>query len=117
MDLDPDAYVAPLFDHQKSVEGRLVSLTSFDYGWESWSFSIQQFWYDVTDGTVYTAFDSGCSCPSPFEFTQVRDLEKIESMQDFYDLRPEEGFPEPFLEDGYQAARKTVEDHMRRWRK
>lgn len=47
-----------------------------DYG-----FDILAFWVDK-DGVVYSASDSGCSCPSPFEdYTSMHMLERVGSVE------------------------------------
>src|SRR6266850_1700635 len=41
---------------------------------------------DTTDGKLYAAQDSGCSCPSPFEsHTFPTDFTEIKSKQEFRD--------------------------------
>jgi hypothetical protein len=119
--LSPDMYLRDNYWGAKrsSVpEGRLVFLTDFEWSEPDYSFDTQQFWTDTETGLVYTAHDSGCSCPSPFEDFQVSDLEPVPNMQAFYDMRPEEGFkgwrdePLPYLEDRYEAARKALQAHF-----
>lgn len=67
------------------------------------------------DGTVYYASDSGCSCPSPFEWaTSLDELEKLttETWDDFHELV--EGFPcndadrADFLRNVYMALREAA---------
>ena len=41
---------------------------------------------DTTDGKIYAAHDSGCSCPSPFEsHTFPTDFTEIRTVQEFID--------------------------------
>src|SRR5260221_9559959 len=48
---------------------------------ESYRFNIRMIWRHE-DGTLYTARDSGCSCPSPFEdYTELEGLERIATRQ------------------------------------
>lgn len=43
---------------------------------ESYSFDLIAVWW-AEDGSIYYAQDSGCSCPSPFEYTTTDDLIKV----------------------------------------
>ena len=55
----------------------LTVVDEYDHG-ESYEFDIRVIWKHE-DGTYYTAADSGCSCPTPFEgFTSLASLTIIE---------------------------------------
>lgn len=44
----------------------------------SYEFDIRVVWLHKKSGELYTARDSGCSCPSPFEnYTSLADLERM----------------------------------------
>ncbi len=45
----------------------LAIIGSIDDPNASWDFHIVAFWRDLETGTVFAQFDSGCSCPAPFE--------------------------------------------------
>lgn len=48
---------------------------------EDYGFNILAFWAD-RDGLVYSASDSGCSCPSPFEdYHSLQQLERVGSVE------------------------------------
>ncbi len=54
----------------------LVSVTSLDRTEMSYTYDYADVWYRPTDGFFYAATDSGCSCPSPFEWIDsLGDLE------------------------------------------
>lgn len=46
----------------------------------SYEFAIMAFWKHK-DGKVYAGYDSGCSCPSPFEETAFEYLEVVSSLE------------------------------------
>lgn len=52
---------------------------------ESYEFDLTRVYQHRATGDLFYAEDSGCSCPSPFEDTQVSDLQPITRMQDWYD--------------------------------
>lgn len=45
----------------------LVPVAEIELDGESYSFHIRCVWRHTETGVLYTAEDSGCSCPSPFE--------------------------------------------------
>lgn len=69
MDFGTDPYSAPE-KHGLEMLGQL-DLAEPDY-----SFDMVAVWRDPT-GSMFYAFDSGCSCPSPFEDTTVKDLSPL----------------------------------------
>lgn len=49
-----------------------------------YDFNMLVVWESVSDGLLYMASDSGCSCPSPFEdFHEIEQLERIGSYDQF----------------------------------
>jgi hypothetical protein len=49
-----------------------------EYSDGDYQFDTRVVWRDRTTGTLYTARDSGCSCPTPFEdFMTLADLEVL----------------------------------------
>lgn len=68
---NPDVYYDPeKFDLEKVVE--------FDFSDGCYQFDLRVIWEHKPTGTLYTARDSGCSCPSPFE--DYRDLKKLDTV-------------------------------------
>lgn len=47
-----------------------------------WEFDVILVLRDTATGQVYAAHDSGCSCPTPFEFTSRGDLLPVASVAD-----------------------------------
>ena len=45
----------------------LVPVAEIDYSDGDYCFDLRVVWRSRLDGRLYTARDSGCSCPSPFE--------------------------------------------------
>lgn len=55
-------------------------MLSFEDGSLDYEFDILAFW--AKDGVVYSASDSGCSCPTPFEdFNSLQELERVGSVE------------------------------------
>ena len=52
---------------ENTLEGHLVELGSVDDS-EMWDWSITAAFIDPRDGRFRVAFDSGCSCNSPFDW-------------------------------------------------
>lgn len=52
-----------------------TKLDEIEWDNESYSFNITGIWVKDDDGTVWTADDSGCSCPTPWE-----DLDTLERL-------------------------------------
>lgn len=52
----------------------LVAEIKYSLAW--YEFDLRVAWVDK-DNNLYTARDSGCSCPSPFEAFELDDLEQI----------------------------------------
>jgi hypothetical protein len=77
----------------------------------SWNFSDVILVKDTTDGKIYAAHDSGCSCPSPFErHTFPTDFTEIKSVQEFVDyLKGLGGYPE-YTAESIDSAIKTLYD-------
>jgi len=55
----------------------LEIVTSIDYSDGNYIFDYRVVWVEVATGNLFTARDSGCSCPTPFEdFTSIDTLDK-----------------------------------------
>ena len=70
----------PYYDPEK-LGLRMISFDACEGGYE---FDVICFW-STGDGRVYTAQDSGCSCPTPFEDyeggTQTETIQKLEQVE------------------------------------
>lgn len=80
-DDDDDEYIGyrNVYAHPKHYG--LTQIALIDYSSGSYEFDYRVVWKHK-DGTFYTARDSGCSCPSPFEtFYSLQALDKL-SMDD-----------------------------------
>ena len=56
----------------------LTIVGEIDFNEEAYQFDFRIFWQDQA-GKIYTARDSGCSCPTPFEdYHGVNDLAQVE---------------------------------------
>ena len=53
-----------------------------EWRYESWEYDMTEV-YRRKDGALFYAEDSGCSCPTPFEFTTEADLTPIKSLADW----------------------------------
>lgn len=53
-----------------------------EWRYESWEYDMTEV-YRRKDGALFYAEDSGCSCPTPFEFTTEADLTPIRSLADW----------------------------------
>lgn len=69
---DADVYYQPeKFD--------LVPVAEVDYSDGNYQFDFRAVWKHEPSGRLYTARDSGCSCPSPFEdYTKLEDLDELD---------------------------------------
>lgn len=77
----PDVY------HQPEAFG-LQPVAEIDYSDGNYVFDTRAVWKHEASGNLYTARDSGCSCPSPFEdYTSIDSLEPA----DVEELRREAG--------------------------
>jgi len=67
----PDVYYQPeKFD--------LYPVAEIDYSDGNYQFDLRVVWKHTT-GQLFTARDSGCSCPSPFEdYTKLTDLDPLD---------------------------------------
>src|SRR5690242_3012458 len=67
----------------------LTLIAEIDYSSGSYEFDLRVVWKD-NQGNFWTARDSGCSCPSPFEdFNGLPDLDKLDLASLFNELREE----------------------------
>ena len=79
----PEEYpINPHYDPEKAGFVRQVSIDPE----EAYEFDTLAFWQSPT-GAVYTASDSGCSCPTPFEafegYTHEEIVQKLERVPNF----------------------------------
>lgn len=65
----------------------LVGVDNIDYSSGSYEFDTRVVWFHEATGVFYTARDSGCSCPSPFE--GYIGLDDLDVLTDTSDLRAE----------------------------
>jgi hypothetical protein len=57
---------------------QLEPVAQIDYSNGSYCFDYRIVWKHVDTGLLYTARDSGCSCPSPFEgYKKLADLDRF----------------------------------------
>lgn len=68
---DKNAYYRP-------EELGLEIVAEIDYSSQSYEYDTRVVWRHVETGKLYTARDSGCSCPTPFEsYQSIEDLEPV----------------------------------------
>ena len=79
---------------------------SVDWEDEPYMFDMTRVYQQVSTGDLFYAMDAGCSCPSPFEDTEERDLRPIKRMQDWYNhVKDSTVVADP--EEEYQYLRPT----------
>ena len=95
MNIDIEKYVGDIYYHPEKYDLEIVA--SIDYSGGHYEFDYRVVWRHIKSGKLYTARDSGCSCPMPFEnYKKIEDLEEYsynyvrnealeESRQDYYD--------------------------------
>lgn len=99
----------PYYDSdQLPVEMFLVSDLDADY-----SFDYMIFLRDRNTGIVFFAYDSGCSCPKPFEDYEGTDWNEVRSKMERVTLR--EALKK--LESYNRRADKTPTDLKKWWKK
>ncbi|MCI0562510.1 MAG: hypothetical protein MN733_28830 [Nitrososphaera sp.] len=65
--------------YYEPTECGLVKLEEIEYSDRCYQFDTRVVWRDVETGELYTARDSGCSCPCPFEtYDSLASLEKLD---------------------------------------
>jgi len=102
----------------------LSVVTSIDYSDGNYQFDLRIVWYHAESGKHYTARDSGCSCPTPFEnYESLEDLDEVqhtialrsevhdELNSQFREITPEEG--QQFIRD-VEVSLKKAEDARKR---
>lgn len=57
----------------------LEKVAEIDFSDGNYCFDYRVVWRRLSDGKLLSARDSGCSCPSPFEDVNVKDLQEVES--------------------------------------
>jgi hypothetical protein len=87
-------------------------VTEIDISSGHYEFSLYRFYRKVSTDELFYAFDSGCSCPTPFEDLMSDALTPVTSLQHFYavldDIRSDEYNSNPRLEDDIIDATKDV---------
>jgi hypothetical protein len=79
-------------DGYSSYPDQFVGFTKLDeieWGNHSYEFDITGVWVRDSDGTLWTADDSGCSCPTPWEGTHT--LERLFSVEPLVERYKEQG--------------------------
>lgn len=61
----------------------LKKIAEVDYTDGCYQFDLRVVWRELATGKLYTARDSGCSCPCPFE-----DYRKLEDLDELVDITP-----------------------------
>ena len=61
----------------------LIFLCSLEYSDRSYCFDTRKVWRRLSDNTLWTARDSGCSCPIAFEDT--KELDRVFNIDDLWD--------------------------------
>lgn len=91
---------------------------------EAYQFQLRCIWR-AKDGTLYTAYDSGCSCPTPFEdITSLSDMNKLNitgrgQNVSFARLREEAMKTQPSAQDDFYSgwgeppSMDTVKDYIK----
>lgn len=94
----------------------LEIVAELEFGELSYSFDTRVVWRHKDTGTLYTARDSGCSCPAPFEnYNTLADLDTVglASIQIFEaEIRDADDWsrPKPEAADVFMAAvRKALQ--------
>jgi hypothetical protein len=64
----------------------LEKVAEIEYSGGCYEFDTRMVWRDIATGTLWTARDSGCSCPSPFENVhKLSDLERLTTAETLRD--------------------------------
>lgn len=94
MNIDIEKYVGDIYYYPEKYDLEIV--TSIDYSGGNYEFDYRVVWRHKSTGKLYTARDSGCSCPTPFEnymtiesleeysYNYVRNEALEESRKDYY---------------------------------
>lgn len=72
----PD-YENNLYSHPEKAG--LSTVAELEYSDGDYQFDTRVVWRRDSDGQLLSARDSGCSCPSPFESTELKDLQEVNS--------------------------------------
>lgn len=91
------------------------TLANIEWRYESYEYDQTEIYRRVSDGALFHASDSGCSCPMPFEDVTEADMKPIRTMQDFNDLI-ETGLSQSARED-VNRAREIVKQTLKEWSK
>lgn len=101
----------------------LEQVAQIDYSDGSYQFDYRVVWKSTKkDGTLYTARNAGCSCPSPFEeYTSLKELDRFslsEVEEEVLEERTADHYrgdnPAPFLEAVRALVPKTYPQGPRR---
>jgi hypothetical protein len=81
-------------------------LNSAELRGESYEFCLVAVWKRTSDGKLFGAADSGCSCPTPFGDLTPEGMKPIESTDDLLPLAATILYEEP------AKAKKTLTNHV-----
>lgn len=90
------------------VEG-FLKIDEIEWRNESYVFDITGVWVRLSDGTVWMAHDSGCSCPTPWEnLNTFERVFSVDQLDDIYRDQNMEGSYGHTNYDEYQSFKATV---------
>jgi len=72
----------------------LEKVAELEHSSGSFEFDTQVVWRHLDSGKLYWAEDSGCSCPIPFEGTELEHMEEIRNLGAFRIRAMEKGYSE-----------------------
>ena len=73
------SWVNPYYDPK---ECGLEHVAEIEYSDGCYQFDTRMVWRDIETGTLWTARDAGCSCPSPFEDChKLSDFERLTTVE------------------------------------
>ncbi|WP_353707259.1 hypothetical protein ABRQ22_14730 [Cellulosimicrobium sp. ES-005] len=119
-----DARLRAPWSWESTPEHAFEELGTIQWGEASYDFNQTAVFRHKDTGTLFIASDSGCSCPSPFEDTTVRDATVIHHLRDFDAVIDGQRNSEwawereratyPPTVDSIARVRKAVEEALRR---
>lgn len=92
-------------------EWGLTAVAEIDYSSGSYEFDLRVVWVNE-EGALFTARDSGCSCPMPFEdYHSIEQLDRVDFRELESELEREDGFrtssdKKSFLDAIYKYRRR-----------
>ena len=99
------------------LEEKYTNIASIEWSYESYEFNLTDIFVRKSDGALFSASDSGCSCPAPFEDTTEADLAPIKTMQDFRALVREQGNLCDYSRADVNRAKTEVSAALTSWTK